>query len=67
LPILIKIAPDLDDNELKDIAHVLTRKNVIILLIKVMNFIKKLFFLIKLRKVWMVLLFQIPQFNDHLV
>ena len=28
LPILIKIAPDLNDEELKDIAAVLTRKKV---------------------------------------
>ncbi len=28
VPVIIKIAPDLDDDELKDIAHVLTRKNV---------------------------------------
>lgn len=28
LPVIVKIAPDLDDQELKDIASVLTRKNV---------------------------------------
>lgn len=28
VPVIIKIAPDLDDEEVEDIAYVLTRKNV---------------------------------------